>query len=149
MLFRSGKRIAKHTVRLSALAGASVATSCRELGFVANLKLAEYINEIALRLPQPKDLTISLCGRDVTIPVKVIKNFAVTGALYGSSYALAMMDEYLLAEYGVTSEFATALIWSSIMNFSDNIKNMIEGDEEDFEDESTYGDDIELATHPQ
>jgi hypothetical protein len=145
---QSGRSIAKHTIRCGALAGASVATSCRALGFVANLRLAEYINELALCLPQPRSLKVSLCGRKVTIPVKVLKNFIVTGALYGASYAVAMMDEYLLAEYGVTSELSTAFIWSSIMNFSDNIKKMIEDDEDEEEFEGPF-DDVELTSYPE
>jgi hypothetical protein len=122
--YETGKSLAKHSARLGALAGTAVVATGRDMGYLATLKLSEYIGELAQKVPTPKDYSFSFRGHKITIPGAIIKNITLAGMLYGSSYAVAAVDEYLLNNYGINSELATSMAWASISTFT-NILNFL------------------------
>lgn len=124
-IYGKGKSFAAHSTRAVGLTGAAAITAGRGMGYLANLKLAEYAVEVANKLPSPKALSIKVGGKNVVVPGKIIKDIAVSALLYGSSYAIKTLDHYMLTNYGMSSELATAAVWASMMLFLDTLRPLV------------------------
>lgn len=110
------KRPTREAIRFAAngISSTMIHHRLESLGFVPTIKFAENINALINKIPTPKP-----------IPLHVATKIAKLGALYGSSYALAYLDEYLSETYGFQTNYQTAAILASIMNFSENIGEVV------------------------
>lgn len=110
------KRPTREVIRFAAngISSAMIHHRLQSLGFVPTIKFAENINALVKKIPTPKP-----------VPLYVAAKIAQLGALYGSSYALAYLDDYLAKTYGFQTNYQTAAILASIMNFSENIGEVV------------------------